>query len=211
MPITQTLTDESDAIDIKALAARVLGSGGKCTDYEARRLAKTVIDLADCVYIPLAETGKFAMVSLEDAHLADFKWHLKTVGHLEYAIRMTYDDEGRHNLLLHRAVMGVAGERRPIVDHINGMGLDCRRSNLRLVTDEENNRNRRENLRFGKVRDLPMGVTRKGEKYAVQIRYDGLNHWIGTYPTVDEALEARLAAEKEHWGVVPRREHLHVG
>ena len=54
------------------------------------------------------------------------------------------------------------------------------------------------------------GINRKGEKFVVQIRYGGSNHWIGVYPTVEEALEARLAAEKEHWGIVPRREHLHA-
>lgn len=46
MPITQTLTDESDAIDIKALAARVLGSG-RATAKESARLAAYVLGDAD--------------------------------------------------------------------------------------------------------------------------------------------------------------------
>lgn len=46
MPITQTLTDESDALDIKALAARVLGSG-RATSKESCRLAAYVLGDAD--------------------------------------------------------------------------------------------------------------------------------------------------------------------
>lgn len=46
MPITATLTDESDALEIKALAARVLGSG-RSTQKEAIRLAAYVLGDGD--------------------------------------------------------------------------------------------------------------------------------------------------------------------
>lgn len=46
MPITRTLIDESDELDIKSLAARVLGSG-RATAKEAIRLAAYVMGDAD--------------------------------------------------------------------------------------------------------------------------------------------------------------------
>lgn len=46
MPITSTLTDESDELDIKSLAARVLGSG-RANPKEACRLAAYVLGDAD--------------------------------------------------------------------------------------------------------------------------------------------------------------------
>jgi hypothetical protein len=50
---------------------------------------------------------------------------------------------GVHQAYLHRFIMGTPRDPcRTIVDHINGRGYDCRRSNLRWVTIAENNRNR---------------------------------------------------------------------
>lgn len=46
MPITTTVLDQSDDLDIKALAARVLGSG-RATPKEACRLAAYVLGDAD--------------------------------------------------------------------------------------------------------------------------------------------------------------------
>lgn len=46
MPITQTLTDERDELDIKSVAARVLGSG-RCTNREGLRFAAYVLGDGD--------------------------------------------------------------------------------------------------------------------------------------------------------------------
>lgn len=46
MPITPTITDASDVLDIKDLAARVLGSG-RATQKEAQRLAGYVLGDGD--------------------------------------------------------------------------------------------------------------------------------------------------------------------
>jgi hypothetical protein len=53
-----------------------------------------------------------------------------------------------YDLFLHEAVMERKGDQKPrtnkrlIIDHANGKGLDCRRSNLRWTTISFNNKNR---------------------------------------------------------------------
>lgn len=51
-------------------------------------------------------------------------------------------DAGRHELL-HRWALGLKPRDGQLVDHRNGDVLDCRRSNLRLVTSAMNSANRR--------------------------------------------------------------------
>lgn len=46
MPITQTLTDESEEMEIKSVAARCLGSG-RCTNKEGLRFAAYVLGDGD--------------------------------------------------------------------------------------------------------------------------------------------------------------------
>ncbi|MEU7240252.1 HNH endonuclease [Streptomyces sparsogenes] len=93
-----------------------------------------------------------------------------------------------HMLLLHRWVMGVpVGVRyRVIVDHIDRNILDCRRSNLRLVTPTASNRNR-----VIAPRDLPLGVYRTPRgRFQAALTRGYQNHPLGTFDTPEEAASA---------------------
>ena len=80
--------------------------------------------------------GKFAKVDDEDfGVLSSCKWYLVTrENNIFYAIN-------RSRVSMHRLIL--AATRNLQVDHINHDGLDNRRSNLRLCTHKENDRNRR--------------------------------------------------------------------
>jgi hypothetical protein len=95
-------------------------------------------------------------------------------------------------VLLHKWIMGVpTGARyRVIVDHINRNTLDCRRSNLRLVTPTQSNLNR-----LVAARDLPVGVyqTRNG-KFDARIKRGRTNHHLGVFDTPEQAADAVSAA-----------------
>jgi hypothetical protein len=93
--------------------------------------------------IPLTQ-GKFAIVDESDyKSLSQWKWCAARYGDCWYAMRgVRIEVDGRIKtvgLKMHRVILGcVANE---IGDHVNGMTLDNRRSNLRKTTAQGNARN----------------------------------------------------------------------
>lgn len=91
--------------------------------------------------IPVRKRGEvvaYAKVDDKDYEsLAQWRWGLMDNG---YAVHGT-NSQGR--ILMHRDIMGCVRGDGKEVDHINHDKLDNRRSNLRLVTREQNARNRR--------------------------------------------------------------------
>ncbi len=73
---------------------------------------------------------------------------------------------------MHRYIMGVVDDPEVIVDHINGNGCDNRRSNLRICTEKENNKNK-STVRFN------------GRTYDVVI----FGIFVSTHVTREEAVE----------------------
>lgn len=137
-------------------------------------------------WIPLTK-GKFALVDDADFYtLALHSWCAMPGGHTFYACR-TVRSEGRKRSLvkMHRLLLGhVDG----FVDHINGDGLDNRRSNLRVCASGENRRNSHKprittTSRF-------KGVYCFNCAWTAQIGSHGDNIYLGTFPTEEAAAHA---------------------
>lgn len=132
------------------------------------------------------------LVALVDDADADFvgrwKWHAKfRHGHtdgLVYARRTDRSGERAAAVYMHRAIMDPPAGM--VVDHINGNGIDNRRSNLRIVTQAENCWNRREPTR---------GVTRQGDIWRATLLHRGRKFAVGNYRDEATALAARQYAE----------------
>ena len=84
-----------------------------------------------------------------------------------------------------------------LCDHINGDGTDNRWCNLREVDYINNNRNMR--LRVDNTSGTP-GVywNKKDKRWQVSIKVGEKRGYIGQFKTLEEAVEARLNAEREH-------------
>ncbi len=106
-----------------------------------------------------------------------------------YSTRLNQKNIFNHRIIyaIHNSTIDFNGKS---IDHINGDTLNNDPQNLRLVTPSENQLNSRmlknntsghKNIRFHK----------KKKSYDCMIRIRGKNNWIGTFKTLEEALQAR--------------------
>jgi hypothetical protein len=87
-----------------------------------------------------------------------------------------------------------------LVDHINGNGLDNRRSNIRLATPSQNSVNRRFPNKTG---FRGVHLNRKGRFVAgisSQSKTGARSQKLGTFDTAEEAARAYDRAASEKWG-----------
>lgn len=108
---------------------------------------------------------------------------------------------------LHRFVLNASKGR--LVDHADRNPLNNRKINLRECDYQENARNQRlkDNCTSGFT-----GVTYRDSKkeirWKAKIRYENKNVTLGTFGNKDDAIKARLQAEKEHYGDFAPQRHL---
>lgn len=151
--------------------------------------------MSDIIELPLSQ-GYVAIIDAADAHLARHKWSAAVRSNTVYAQRGIYIGGRRTIVLLHQEVIGKAPAGF-VIDHEDGNGLNCRRTNLRHVTQAVNLANR---AAMG-------GVIRQKSGWSVWL---GRGNYIGHYTNREDAVQARLKAEREQWGIQPRRRHLHT-
>lgn len=96
---------------------------------------------------------------------------------------------GRGGQKMHRVIMGAPLDM--IVDHINGDGLDNRKTNLRVGTQSQNCVNRKNTP--GK---FLRGVRLKKSKWQAYIKYRGKQRSLGYFDTEIGAHEAYLIEAK---------------
>jgi hypothetical protein len=145
--------------------------------------------------IPLTQ-GKVALVDDDDfERVSAFKWH----AHLDhgnwYARRWVKATPS--TIYLHRFVMDAPCGVQ--VDHWNGDGLDCQKSNLRRATHEQNTRNAR--LRKDNTTGFK-GVARVTGKtcVAAQIWHDNKLQRIGYFDSPTDAARAYDSVAREVYG-----------
>lgn len=136
--------------------------------------------------------GVVILIDAEDAEKSSrYSWCISKTG---YAVA----NNGSKVIKMHRYLLDVLDDPSVVVDHINGNTLDNRRSNLRICTAHENSFNlkKKKNNTSGHtgIRKLPTG------KFNVRITMNRQDIHIGNYDTLEEAIEAREAAEIEYHG-----------
>ncbi len=100
-----------------------------------------------------------ALVDAEDiARVGRYNWSVTKTAHTAYALRRAGDGKP---IYLHRFILSEASGLLPgiEIDHANGDGLDCRRSNLRTTTHQRNAQNR--NATQKRTLSRFKGVTRR--------------------------------------------------
>ena len=142
-------------------------------DRQDMKIAEYIIDVED---IPIIEQST---------------WSLSNGRHTQYC---------KSNELgpLHRIIMNVT-DTNIIVDHINHNGLDNRKSNLRICTNQENICNC-EIPKNNKSGCKGVYWAKDKQKWTVQVTINNKTKYIGRFDSLEDAIKARQEASKEYYG-----------
>ena len=139
--------------------------------------------------------GRVALIDDEDYELVSrHKWYTLAYETWIYACATSPGSGGSGKLRMHKLITGY-----PLTDHINGDGLDNRRSNLRPATVAQNNHNARgwsdSSSRF-------KGVTwhQRDRKWQAAIKVNGTSRYLGYFISEEDAAAAYAAAALEIQG-----------
>lgn len=141
--------------------------------------------------IPLTQ-GQFAIVDAVDyERLSKIKWyaHRTKCNQSFYAAKSSKRVNGKHYLIsMAREILGLKRGDKLQGDHINHQTLDNRRCNLRIVTNQENQFNRKN----------PKGYywDEATNKWRARIKINGKTKHIGLFNTAKAAHVAYLQAKK---------------
>jgi len=148
----------------------------------------------DIVYIELKYKDEImeTMIDLEDFEKVNkvnswrAKYNKKINNYYVYGCCFI-DEKYKTTLALHRIIMNVINSNLEI-DHIHHNTLDNRKSELRIVTCQENHFNYKE----------PQGYSwdKNRNKWLAQIRIDNKNIFLGRYSNEQDARDAYLKAKE---------------
>jgi len=136
--------------------------------------------------------GQKTCVDVSDMALFDEnRWNARKGKSNKFYVRSTMPTVNgkQKNILLHRVIMGITDPKIE-VDHIDGDTLNNRRSNLRIATHSENQRNQVA-YKTSKTGIKNIAWHKREKKYRVQIQTDGKQKTYGSFHTIEEAIKLR--------------------
>jgi hypothetical protein len=186
------------AIRLRYPSAVADGVGRFCSNrcrYTPRELLAHPTDL-DALLVPLTK-GLVAIIDRADGDsVAAHQWAAHWNGQQWYA--------KRNPDYLHRFLMGYP--KGVGVDHIDGDGLNCRRSNMRPATKSQNGCNRKvpanntsgfKGVRWDKDR----------RKWRAEIALNGHHYYLGRFDSAEDAVLAYDAKARELHGNFSKTNH----
>ena len=106
----------------------------------------------------------------------------------------------KSTIRLHRYILDLHNQSKPIIDHINNCRNDNRKENLRIATQQTNQINRKANInnKLG-IKGVEIYKYNKN-KFVARIMVNGKGIHLGIFNTIEEAKKAREEAEEKYFG-----------
>jgi hypothetical protein len=128
-----------------------------------------------------------------EQYVKGYSFRMINKGYVIYSSRK----DGLHHKLLHRVIMDCP--EGMMIDHINHDKLNNCRSNLRIVTEQQNHMNR------SKTKRNTSGIIgvcwhKAREKWIAQIRLNNKQINLGYFDDLEDASKARKEAEIKYFG-----------
>jgi hypothetical protein len=165
-----------------------------------------VIVGAGVAHVPLTR-GLVAIIDAADVdQVAEFNWYANPSKATHYAKTDVWHPKlrRRERVYLHRLIACPPSDH--FVDHINGKGLDCRRSNLRVCLPAQNAANRHD------TRGSTSGYrgvrfdARRG-RWVARLTVSYRNLYLGSFGSEAEAVAAYDAASRRKHGAFASPNH----
>jgi hypothetical protein len=160
---------------------RIIKAGWRC------KVPNEHVEIAPGIIQIKLTLGKFTLIDSADWGLVSrFRWCTYKARRTFYAIACAPCEDGtRWPLKLHRLLVGATKGQEP--DHVDGDGLNNRRSNLELGTKRSNQQNQK-NRAVKKSSEYP-GVCwhKRANKWLSSIKVNKTRYSLGLYATEKEA------------------------
>lgn len=137
--------------------------------------------------------GKHCLVDDEDyENLSSVNWYYQYTSKKEYARRVITLNFVSTNIYLHRFIMGIT-DKKVHIDHIDGNGLNNQKSNLRVCSCSDNQKNK---VASGKSKYKGVSA-HYNNKWMARININGKQKHLGLFITeLDAAKAYNIAAIK---------------
>jgi hypothetical protein len=162
-------------------------------------LSNSDVKIARSKWLYDPETGIIKFISGKKAG-QDISRQANPCGYLTVSLYNTNQLAHRVAWLLHYGILPPKGE---VIDHINGDQTDNRLVNLRACLHARNIQNHKINAR-NKSGVTGVHANNRRGGWDASIRSFGKDYKLGTFPTFEDAVKARISAEKEHHGEFSR-------
>ena len=147
------------------------------------------------------EKAKF-IIDIDDVEkVKTYRWYTTGRKHIYCTTKK------KNKILLHRLIMNVIDEdaKQIQVDHINGNTFDNRKCNLRIVTPHQNSMNKTK-INYGNNHHNGVHYLKRNKKWRAYITVNGEWIHLGLFETEEDAINARVKAEKLYFGKYRREE-----
>lgn len=142
--------------------------------------------------VALMNYGQAVVDDSDLALVSQYRWYAVRKRQTTYA----QTDSGKYSLGMHRLILGLKSGDGLQGDHKNGDGLDNRRSNLRIATRSDNQRNQ--------VNRVPKhgyrGIVPVRSKWRAQLQVKGTTVYLGLHPTPEAAALAYDKSARDVYG-----------